>query len=622
MKPEGTPASSRGRGRGGYESVRGGRGRVHDRGGRGRGGRGSSVSAANGNAAPTSSISLPTADANGWGEEPKSTTTDVTNGVTEPIATDSWGQPATSTMSTVPVSEAEAPNAEAEQDLPKSSIIPQGSKKSWASMLAKPKASPAPSKAIATASSPLIEQNMAKHPGPTEEGPTATDTPVELDGHPIVSDAEPSVPDVGAVESAATPPATAMSGHDSGAELTPPRNQLTEDNVENLPDASLPAATDTVASTRDASSTVGTGTHFAPHTGPLPSRPPMGGYATTAWKATGVPGRSISYQKRMMEQREAVVMPSNHAVDRATVQFGSMGLNGDNKPLDVDDDREEAQTRAPAAQSPPSQPRTSLPPPTQQQSAVPDAPVYETGASPKHAPGLPIPSQSPSAHGSGAQNVQQGPQSNQSYNQYGRYGVGPIGQEHAAPPTKPYDPFGQQLNYPPSSDAQSGFTTTSQASHIHQNQHQSNSYNDYNSQYGSDGQRNAYGAYYGSSYPQQGTVVQQEQSSGPQRTGSALASTESHYGSAQQVAVPGRFSDNQASGHTTPNPAMASQQQGGAQPQQVHHGQSHAQSQTGHSSGYGYQQTPYYGGSYYGGSYMNQVCGTKPSSRSCKTDPE
>ena len=68
-------------------------------------------------------------------------------------------------------------------------------------------------------------------------------------------------------------------------------------------------------------------------------RPPMGGYAASAYRAAGTPGRNSSFQRRVLEQQEAVVMPGHNAVDRAAVQFGSMGLNGEPDSLDVDEER-------------------------------------------------------------------------------------------------------------------------------------------------------------------------------------------------------------------------------------------------------------------------------------------
>ena len=145
------------------------------------------------------------------------------------------------------------------------------------------------------------------------------------------------------------------------AVITPPKDDLTEDNLEHLPDTSRPALTETSASTVASSRDIGAST---PSAGMPSQRTLPGGFATSAYRAAAAAqGRSASFQRKIMEQQEAVVMPSNHAVDRAAVQFGSMGLNGDPDSVDVDEDREEAETRTqPPQHSPTSQPRAALPP--------------------------------------------------------------------------------------------------------------------------------------------------------------------------------------------------------------------------------------------------------------------
>jgi hypothetical protein len=45
-------------------------------------------------------------------------------------------------------------------------------------------------------------------------------------------------------------------------------------------------------------------------------------------KATGPSGRTASYQRRVLDQEEAVRMPGNHEVDRAAVKFGAFNLKG------------------------------------------------------------------------------------------------------------------------------------------------------------------------------------------------------------------------------------------------------------------------------------------------------
>ncbi|KAI4192567.1 MAG: hypothetical protein LQ348_003115 [Seirophora lacunosa] len=59
-------------------------------------------------------------------------------------------------------------------------------------------------------------------------------------------------------------------------------------------------------------------------------------------------------------------MPGEHAVDRAAVQFCGVGLNGTTEDIDVDDNREEPETRAqppqPSSIAPKATPNAALPP--------------------------------------------------------------------------------------------------------------------------------------------------------------------------------------------------------------------------------------------------------------------
>lgn len=326
---------------------------------------------------------------------------------------------------------------------------------------------------------------------------------------------------------------------DSHIDLPPSKDKLTEDNVEHLPDSSHPAPTGTAASTVESSrgpdstsvSIVAQGQQQPPI-----GRPAMGGYATTAYKATAPQGRSVSFQRRLLEQQEAVVLPGNHAVDRAAMQFGSLGLNGEPSALDVDEEREDAETRPqPPQHSPTAQPRASLPPAPRTEPATQDS-----LSGPKPAPGLtPVTQkdgfpQSSTQVPSGPQSVGQHAQAGQSYNQFGRYGSAIPGDSAAS--QKPYDPFGQQ---PPAQTASESFPSHSQTSGQSQAQSQlgglSSTSNDYASYYGSD-QRAAYN-YYGGAFGQQNAAGQQE-ATATQRNGGAFGtgSTENAFpGSQSQV---------------------------------------------------------------------------------------
>lgn len=175
------------------------------------------------------------------------------------------------------------------------------------------------------------------------------------------------------------------------AEVIPPsKDELTETNLEQVLDTSAPAPTATAASTAasswDPRNNTTTSTPIATPQQPASQavRPaPTSGFQASALKATGTPGRSASYQRRVLDQEEAVRMPGNREVERTAVQFGAFNLGSGEE--DVDGDREEAETRVQPPQHSPSAPRASLPPAPQQSTA--SAP--ETLPTPKQAPGLP-----------------------------------------------------------------------------------------------------------------------------------------------------------------------------------------------------------------------------------------
>lgn len=153
--------------------------------------------------------------------------------------------------------------------------------------------------------------------------------------------------------------------------LAPSKDDLTEVNLEQVVDDSQPPPTGTAASTAADS--------WDPRQSPVSSNatplsaaqqqhltrapvPLISGYAASAIKATtDRTVRTPSYQRRVLDQEEAVRMPGNREVDRAAVQFGAFNLNDADE--DVDGEREDAETRPqPPADSPVSHPRASLPP--------------------------------------------------------------------------------------------------------------------------------------------------------------------------------------------------------------------------------------------------------------------
>ncbi|KAI7392491.1 hypothetical protein KC332_g13262, partial [Hortaea werneckii] len=608
-------------GRGGFDSTRGGRGRASDRGRGGlRGGRGGHATT-NGPQKDVVPASIPTNESAAWDTTTttaadlapsKNTTADAAKEPGQEAGQSSWGNVVTS----------ESTPATASEGM-KSSLIPDGGpKKSWASMFSQPKPAPAPvvpkqapipsqpppAELVASGEVPSKKEEMTvqeapKEPEPVQPAPAIQETPAEPVPAPVPT---------GSVKSDGPLPNAAST-----------KVPLTEENVEHLPDESHAPATQTVASTTGSIDTRNL-TPLPNQQAPIGSRPPMGGYAATAYRATGAPGRSPSFQRRVQEQQEAVVMPGHNAVDRAAVQFGSMGLNGEPGP-DVDEDREEPETQKALQPSPPAQPRTSLPPAPKQE---PEAAIHGGLPTPKQAPGLPPASQQ------NQQQMQQQMQDatmapgltqdqqhmNPNYAQYGRYGQGILQQDSGAQQQKPYDPFSHQAQ-------PNQFDQYAQQAHPQQPSHAgfgglSSAPTDYSSYYTSNEQRNAYNQYYGSSYGPQDVRSQaaQQDTMGPQRSTSgfgAAAPTESPYASQQQAQS--RFGDAPGSGHTTPNPLMASQQQQVAQQtaaaQQAQQAQqsamqaqasSHQQQAGGYGAGAGYPYGHPYYNSPYQAAYQNQ----------------
>ena len=159
--------------------------------------------------------------------------------------------------------------------------------------------------------------------------------------------------------------------------VTPSKDELTEVNLEQVPDTSNPPLTATAASTAasswDPRSNAGTPYSTLQQGQQQAIRPPTSGFQASALKATGSSGRTLSYQRRVLDQEEAVRMPGNREVDRAAVQFGAFNLNGSGDE-DVDGDREEPETRAqPPQHSPVAHPRAALPPAPQQSASIPEA---------------------------------------------------------------------------------------------------------------------------------------------------------------------------------------------------------------------------------------------------------
>ena len=317
---------------------------------------------------------------------------------------------------------------------------------------------------------------------------------------------------------------------------------MTKNNLAQIPDVSPPAPTATAAST------VGSALDANAAAASTPARGAPGLYPTSAFKHSA---RGPGAQRRVMEQQEAVVMPGNHAVDRAAVQFGSMGLNGDAADVDIDENREDAETRAQPPQHSPVAPRASLPPSTQPQAST------ETPTVSRPAPGLPpVPQAS----------------ADSSFTDFARY----------TDAQKPYDPFSQQVTQP-QPQIQEPFANQAPV------QPTVTTGSEYSPFYTMD-QRLPYNYY--------GTYGQSQDATGTQRAAAGFgpvsgAEVQPHVPATQPPA--GRYGhvDAPNSGHTTPNPTLPGATQAPA-----------AQHMPGQAA-YGYNY-PYFSNPHYA-SYMSQM---------------
>lgn len=476
------------RGRGGLDT----RGRA--RADRGRGGRGGRAGAQTNGTRPATAA------------EPSGSAS-----VSEPVATnagwDTENEPASADI--------------AESAEPKTSVIPEGSKKGWASLFAKPVA-PSPQKnAPAAASAPAPEKPAEPTANP-QAVPEPAPVPATAQKTPVARQIQPVVPAI---------PATTVK---------PPQGDLTETNLERIPDVSAPAPTATAAST------VGSALDPALATQSTPSRAPPSSLPSSAFKQTN---RPPGLQRRVMEQQQAVVMPGNHAVDRAAVQFGSMGLNGD--AVDIDENREEAETRAQPPQHSPVAPRAALPPSTQGHP--------ESGAASRPAPGLPP--------------VPQASATDSSFNDFARYSEAqksfndPFNPQANQPQAQIQEPFANQAPVQP--------TTTG---------------SEYSGFYAAD-QRFPYN-YYG------GYGQSQDASAAPRAAPGFGVSGAEAQPQVPTTQGPSRYGpiDANNSGHNTPNPTLP----GATQTPTAQHmpGQS--------AYGYNAYAHPYYSSPHYA-SYMNQM---------------
>ncbi len=355
------------------------------------------------------------------------------------------------------------------------SIIPEGTQKTWASMLRQS----------------TVPKPATKPKEPSALQPADTIDPLTSATEPSLASTEPIVEDLAepADEAAAPEVSTVIIPEIA---LPPSKDQLTETNVEQIADASEPPPTETTRSEAADSwdpriSAVGTVTPLsASQMQHQAVKPPASGYAATAIKATErIPTRIPSYTRRILDQEEPVRMPVNRDVDRTTVQFGALNFSGIDD--DIDGDREDPETRAqPPDDSPIAHPRTSLPPipqpaqvpetfPTQKPSAalpptagpagiaIPISMLWATSTTNQRPAVVPPPaSQQPVAvtqgrclpsslpHMSLPALILEATQPTGQNAQFGRYGAGSQDQPFSQ---KPFDSFGQQ-NQPSSVSSQ------------------------------------------------------------------------------------------------------------------------------------------------------------------------
>ncbi|KAF2971057.1 hypothetical protein GQX73_g2507 [Xylaria multiplex] len=570
-----SPSNSRPARGGRSDGGRGGRARGNER-ARGGRGRGAAHATTNGHRAKDNNqLSVPTDEASAWSGAvvpDESHSTEWTNPT--PALTDS-------TTDNAPVSTSEP--------VPKPAAAP--APKTWASMLrqstAVPKPAPKPKEAPVPKPAEIIEplpptEPVVPEPEPepqVEETPTPVEAPVES---PVPTETVKIVePEVA---------------------LPPSEDDLTKVNLDLLPDESHPPTTATAASTAadswDARQTSQPSAAVTPLSASQAqhqaSRPATSGYAATALKATERPAtRMPSYQRRLLEQEEAVRMPGNREVDRAAVQFGAFSLNGAED--DIDGDREDPETRTQPPAESPAAPRASLPPIAQPASVPESFPsVQKPTTSQPQVPGAAV---TPVAPPTGpASSVAQPPQAPSSNQPYGRFHQ-PSGLEPAGFTQKPYDTFNQQPATT-STSFDSFPATTTQAPGPQTSGAFTSGPNDYTSYYTADQQtRNTYGGYYGYGQQQGGQNHGEPNATNrPFATYNASQSDNlSQYpqSGAQQTRYPGAAStDAHNSGHNTPNPVGQNQQQTsgqGAQPQSNIH----------QPPNYPYSH-PYYSSPYYG----------------------
>ncbi|ROV89761.1 hypothetical protein VSDG_08597 [Cytospora chrysosperma] len=610
-----------------------GRGRAAERGGRGAARAKPSQATTNGRLKENQPLSVPTEESPAW-----DTTKTTDDGGWGAAAASATADPNAATDAT-----SAAPAKPVAPEPAKSTVIPQGTAKTWASMLRQstvPKPAPQPPKETpAPQPEPAVEPLPAPAEPPVPEPEPEPEPIAELSAEPQQEQAPAETPTVVLPEVA----------------LPPSKDQLTETNLEQVVDESHPPVTETAASEaasswdpRAAQASASATPISASQAQHQAAKAPASGYAATASRATDripIPRAPSHTQRRFLNQEEAVRMPqaASQQLERTTLQFGAFNLNGSED--DIDGDREEPETRAqPPADSPVTQPRASLPPAPP--AAAPDAfsaqkpvvtlppttgpsgtafPVSQEGArdafgdyqyyyanasaaapAPPTAPAAQQ-QQSPAAQAPAAQ-----PPTQPAGQQFGRYQQTAQEQQTAFPP-KPFDTYSQGTPSAPQSQFE-GFPSQQQSQP--QSQQPGGAYSSaadqYSSFYTADQQSRPPYYNYAQNYGQQQQTSQSQQDSGLAARagfggyGASQADLASQYPqSANQTRFGNAVAQDPSSGNTTPNPTVQAQQQAGQTHPQTHAGQQQQQQQ--HGSHF-YNQ-PYGGYGQYYSNYMNQYGG-------------
>ncbi|KAG6353776.1 hypothetical protein INS49_005256 [Diaporthe citri] len=303
--------------RGGRTDGARGRGRATERGARGAARGRSSTATTNGRLRENQPLSVPTEDSNAWDATKNDNDGGWAAGAAAVAAESAWDSNAASDTTSAAPPPAARPAAAPEPA--QSTVIPQGTAKTWASMLRQStalKPAPQPPKE-APAPVPESEPEPAVEPLPAPDEPPApapepaAEQIAELSAEPAQEQAPAEKPMVVVPEVA----------------LTPSQDQLTETNLEQVVDESHPPVTETAAS------------ETADSWDPRASTVSANATPISASHAQhqGSEGTHDQTQRRFLNQEEAVRMPqaANQQLERATVQFGAFNLNGSEDDIDA-----------------------------------------------------------------------------------------------------------------------------------------------------------------------------------------------------------------------------------------------------------------------------------------------